>query len=95
MTTHASAAPGSVGAETPMMDTLKSILVDLGIAEELIHERAFLRKDLELDSAEAVEVALELKRRLGVKVELGSRKEMTLAEVCAAVEDARRAASRT
>ena len=78
-----------------MMDILKAILLDLGIAEDLIHEQAFLRKDLKLDSAEAVELALELKRRLGVSFELGSRKEMTLAEVCAAVEEAKRLAPQT
>lgn len=76
-----------------MMAVLKSILIDLGIGEDLIHEQASLRKDLQLDSAETVEVALELRRRLGVSVELGSRKEMTLAEVCAAVEEARAAAA--
>ncbi len=65
-----------------VMDTLKEILLELGITESEITETAFLRKDLQLDSTETVQIALELKRRLGVNVKLEARQDMTLAQVC-------------
>ena len=71
-----------------VMDTLKDILVDLGISEETITEDALLRKDLQLDSTETVEISLGLKRRLGVNVKIESRKDTTLAQVCDMVNQA-------
>ncbi len=68
------------------MDTLKVILTDLGIPEELIHQDALLREDLQLDSTETVELALSLKRLLGVSVKLESRQDITLAQLCQKVE---------
>ena len=64
-----------------VIDALKDILLDLGIPEESITDTALLRKDLQLDSTETVDISLGLKRRLGVNVKLESRKDMTLAEV--------------
>jgi acyl carrier protein len=69
--------------------TLKEILIDLGIDENALQEHAHLRKDLELDSTETVEIALALKRRLGVDIKLEARQDPTLAEVCAQVEQAK------
>ncbi len=71
-----------------MMDTLKATLTDLGIPEEMIHQDALLREDLQLDSTETVELALALKRRLGVSVKLEGRKDITLAQLCDRVETA-------
>lgn len=71
-----------------VMDTLKVILVDLGIPEESITEDALLRKDLQLDSTETVEISLGLKRRLGVNVKIESRKDTTLSQVCELVNQA-------
>ena len=68
--------------------TLKIILLDLGMNEDDLHEDTHLRKDLELDSTETVEIALELKRLLGVEIKLESRQDPTLAEVCAMIERA-------
>lgn len=65
-----------------VMDTLKEILLDLGIPENSITADALLRKDLQLDSTETVDISLGLKRSLGINVKLESRKDMTLAEVC-------------
>lgn len=65
-----------------VMDTLKEILLELGITDSEITETAFLRKDLQLDSTETVQIALELKRRLGVSVKLEARQDMILAQVC-------------
>lgn len=71
-----------------VMDTLKAILTDLGIAEELLHQDTLLHKDLQLDSTEIVEISLGLKRQLGVNVKLESRQDMTLAQVCSSIEAA-------
>lgn len=70
------------------MGTLKAILADLGIPEELLHKDTLLRKDLQLDSTETVEISLGLKRKLGVSVKLEGRQDMTLAQVCNLVEAA-------
>lgn len=71
-----------------MMDTLKVILTDLGILEELIHQDALLREDLQLDSTETVEISLALKRQLGVNVKLEGRQDITLTQLCNRVEAA-------
>ncbi len=71
-----------------VIDALKDILIDLGIDEESITDQALLRKDLQLDSTETVEISLGLKRRLGVNIKLESRKDMTLAEVGNMVDQA-------
>ena len=70
------------------MDTLKAILTDLGIPEELIHQDALLREDLQLDSTETVELALALKRLLGVSVKLEGGQDITLAQLSNKVEAA-------
>ncbi len=72
-------------------DTLKSILVDIGISEDAIVPSASLRKDLKLDSTETVEVALEIKRRLDVDVKLESKADHAVADVCALIERAKAA----
>ena len=56
------------------MDTLRGILVDLGIPEELLHQDTLLRQDLQLDSTDTVEIALGLKRQLRVNVKRLCRK---------------------
>jgi len=71
------------------IEVIKEILVDLGIEEEKIYASAYLRKDLELDSTETVEIALELKRRFGVEVKLESRQDLTVAQMCALVDQAK------
>lgn len=70
------------------MDTLKAILADLGIPKESLHNDTLLHEDLQLDSTEIVEIALGLKRQLGVSVKLESRQDMSLAQVCCKVEAA-------
>lgn len=68
---------------------LKNILIDLGMDESALHDTTHLRKDLELDSTETVEISLELKRQLGVDIKLTSREDPTLAEICTMVERAK------
>lgn len=75
------------------MDTLKAILTDLGIPEELLHQDALLREDLQLDSTETVEISLALKRTLGVNVKLEGRQDITLIQLCNRVEAAISSAS--
>ncbi|MBD2309024.1 acyl carrier protein [Chroococcidiopsis sp. FACHB-1243] len=70
------------------MNTLRSILIDLGIPEETLSEDTLLNQDLQLDSVETVEIALGLKRKLGVNVKLETRQDMTLAQVCNTVKAA-------
>ena len=64
------------------MDTLKTILIDLGIPKEMLQGNTLLHQDLQLDSTEIVEISLGLKRKLGVSVKLESRQDMTLTQVC-------------
>lgn len=70
------------------MDTLKEILTNLGISRDSLHNETLLNEDLQLDSTEIVEVALGLKRKLGVRVKLEGRQDMTLAQVCDRVQAA-------
>lgn len=64
------------------MDTLKAMLVDLGIPAETLSEDTLLHAHLQLDSVETVRLALELKRKLGIDLKLGTRSDVTLAEIC-------------
>ena len=75
------------------MDTLKTILTGLGIPEELIHQDILLREGLQLDSTETVELAIALKRQLGVSIKLESRQDITLAQLCNRIEAAMSSAS--
>lgn len=68
------------------MDRLKIILLDLGIPDELIRSDAWLVQDLQIDSAEVVEISLALKRQLGINVKLESKRDRTLEELCRVVE---------
>jgi acyl carrier protein len=64
------------------MDQLKEILINLGIPEEIIQEDTLLHEHLGLDSVETVKLSLELKRKLSIDLKLGTRKDITLAEIC-------------
>lgn len=70
------------------MDTLKAVIAELGIPKESLDDDTLLHKDLQLDSTEIVEIALGLKRQLGISVKLEGRQDMTLAQVCNQVEAA-------
>ena len=67
---------------TKVMNTLKAILTDLGFAEDSLHENTYLRENLQLDSVETVELALRLKRELGISFKLQARNDMTLSQLC-------------
>ena len=64
------------------MDTLKAILVSFGIPEDTIREDTLIHAHLGLDSVETVKLSLELKREFDLDLKLGTRKDITLAEIC-------------
>ena len=64
------------------LETLKGILMDLGIPQEELHPETLLHEHLGLDSVETVKLALEVKRKLNIDLKLGTRNDMTLAEIC-------------
>lgn len=64
------------------LETLKAILRDLGIPETALHEETTLYGELGLDSVETVKLTLELKRRLGIDLPLGTRNDISLGEIC-------------
>jgi acyl carrier protein len=68
--------------------TLIEILTELGIDSAEIADDTRLGTGLELDSTDMVEVSLELKRRLGVTVELEIERDLTVAEVSQLVDQA-------
>jgi acyl carrier protein len=68
------------------MNVLKIILASLGIPIESLYSDTLVRKDLQLDSTETIEVSLELKRQLGINVKLETREDMTLAQICNLIE---------
>ena len=65
-----------------VMDTLTAILVGLGIPEDTIEEDTLIHAHLGLDSVETVKLSLELKREFDLDLKLGTRKDITLAEIC-------------
>ncbi|AFY93676.1 phosphopantetheine-binding protein [Chamaesiphon minutus] len=65
-----------------VMDTLKAILVGLGIPENTIAQDTLIHAHLGLDSVETVKLSLELKRQLDLDLKLGTRQDLTLAEIC-------------
>ena len=67
-------------------DLVKEILIDLGIGETQINAHARLKEDLELDSTDTVQVALDLKRRLDVDIAFASGEDMTVGDLCALIE---------
>lgn len=68
--------------ELKVMDTLRAILEELGIPKESLREDTLLYEQLGIDSVEVIQLSLELKRRLGIDVKIGTRNDMTLAEIC-------------
>jgi acyl carrier protein len=62
-------------------DALVAALTDLGIDPQDVTDGARLSGDLELDSTETVQVALELTRYSGVKVKLEAKQDLSVADV--------------
>ena len=75
-----------MATQVVMNNSLKAILVELGIPPELLRKEARLYQDLKLDSTEIVEISLGLKRKLGISLKLESRQDLTLAQVSVMIE---------
>ena len=68
-------------------DVVKDILVtDLGVEEGLVSRDAQLLDTLELDSTDTVEIALQLKKRLGVELKLQIRDDPTVGQIVEQVD---------
>lgn len=65
-----------------VLAVLGTVLAELGVEAAAVTPAARLRADLELDSTELVQVALELTRHFGVRVKLAAKDDLTLAQVC-------------
>ncbi|PEA54758.1 acyl carrier protein [Bacillus pseudomycoides] len=65
-----------------MFELIKNILIDLGIEENVIHPDAYLRGDLEVDSAETVGISLELKKQFDIEFNFEARQDMKLSDLC-------------
>jgi acyl carrier protein len=64
---------------------ITEILCELGVEPEAISETATLGDELELDSTDAVEVSLALKRRFHVEVKVQVKGDLTVANLHDAV----------
>jgi acyl carrier protein len=64
-----------------VLDVVTDLLVKLGVEAELITGSAVLGRDLELDSTDAVEVALEFKRHFGVTVKVQVKGDETVEDL--------------
>ncbi|KPC72470.1 acyl carrier protein [Laceyella sacchari] len=63
-------------------EKFKEMIVALGIPAEEVHENAYLRQDLALDSTETVQLSLELKKQFGVQVKIAAREDKTVKDIC-------------
>jgi acyl carrier protein len=70
---------------------ITEILCELGVEPEAISDTATLGDELELDSTDAVEVSLGLKRRFQVEVKIEVKGDHTVGELHDAVLAARAA----
>lgn len=67
--------------EGDVQQALAEILSELGVEQEAIDDSAVLGADLELDSTDAVEIGLELKRRFSVSVKVQVKGSETLGDL--------------
>jgi acyl carrier protein len=70
---------------------ITEILCDLGVESDVIRDTATLGDELELDSTDAVEVSLGLKRRFQVEVKVEVKGDHTVGDLRNAVLAARAA----
>jgi acyl carrier protein len=67
--------------EADVRQAVAEILAEIGVEPESIAGPAVLGRDLELDSTDAVEVGLELKRRFNVSVRVQVKGDETVASL--------------
>jgi acyl carrier protein len=66
-------------------EAITEILCELGVEPDAITDTATLGDELELDSTDAVEVSLELRRRFHVEVKVQVKGDLTVADLHDAV----------
>jgi acyl carrier protein len=66
--------------------TVTDILCALGIERAKIRDEALLKRDLELDSTDTVQVAIDLKKTLDVEIQFESREDMTIGQLCSRID---------
>ena len=71
--------------EDEVHNTVTAILTELGIEPDSIADSAVLGDELELDSTDAVEIGLALKRRLNVPVKVQVKGGETVGDLVALV----------
>lgn len=64
---------------------IKTLKDSLGIEEDIIHPKAMVKKDLQLDSTETVAIALELKKKFNIDFKFPSE-DISLEDVRLQVE---------
>lgn len=67
--------------EDEVHEALTAILSELGVEPDAIADSATLGADLELDSTDAVEIGLELKRRFNVTVKVQVKGSETVSDL--------------
>ncbi|HET9959540.1 MAG TPA: acyl carrier protein [Polyangiaceae bacterium] len=65
---------------------IKNILLELGVGESDVQPNRLLKRDLQLDSTDTVQIALEIKKRLNVAVRIESSQDLTVAQLCELVD---------
>ncbi|WP_370415314.1 acyl carrier protein [Streptomyces fradiae] len=68
------------------LDELRSILMELGVAEDELTPGCRLRSGLALDSTETAQLELEIEERLRARVDLWDRHDYSLAELAGAID---------
>jgi acyl carrier protein len=81
------AAAQSIGTQA-VTDGVARAITAVGIDPEDISPERHLRSEFELDSTDLVEISLEIKRALGVEIELDLDDDPTVADVCDLVTEA-------
>jgi acyl carrier protein len=71
--------------EDEIHEALTEILTELGVEPDSIADSAMLGSELELDSTDAVEIGLELKRRFNVTVKVQVKGSETIGDLVKAV----------
>jgi acyl carrier protein len=71
---------------TDAMHIIINSLSDLGIPAANIHPQAKVQSDLRLDSTEAVQIALDLKKAFDLSVKIDFSADPTLAEIADLVQ---------
>ncbi len=68
------------------IQVIKEILGTMGVMDSALVEEATIYEEIGLDSSEVVLLAVQLKKRLGVELELPATQDLTLAQLASRVD---------